>query len=158
MSFVRCFFFFASLGVLSLAQASICQEAQRRIGAEKNFQNFSPEIAETPLVRFQKSDLAGEYITTSGEQSGIIKMKDYGLFCTFKSLTQDAYFSQEQTWALSIPNRKGECWVYAALISRLVPDENLGQFIRGGFCVSPVSANPDVSWSGTSAFLPVSDK
>lgn len=152
---LRLSLFVLACGLVSAAQASVCQEVQRRLGDGRTFQNFFQDRAETAQVRFEKTETAGEYLVRSDEGSGRIKMRDYGLFCTFKALDEGAYFPSDATHGFSVPNRKGECWVYAARISRIVPDERHGDFVREGFCVSPVVADPETAWHGTSAFLPV---
>ncbi|MBX3041528.1 MAG: hypothetical protein KF789_12545 [Bdellovibrionaceae bacterium] len=148
--------FLLVFSALSLAQASICQEVQRRIGDGRAFQNFIQNASQPDMVRIDKTEASNELLVRSDKAPSHIRLKDYGLLCTFKALEPNAYFPQEQIFGFAVPNAKGECWIYAARISRLVPPEEDARFIREGFCVYPVSANPETSWYGTSAFLPES--
>lgn len=62
--------------------------------------------------------------------------------------------TQGKNLFVSVPNRDGECWVYMARISQLVPINQEANFIANGFCLSPVSVNPDEVWQKTSALVP----
>lgn len=156
MSFPKMSVFFFVFAFLNMAEASICQEVQRRIGEGKTFQNFLQNLPQPERVRFETTETANEILVTSEKAPSRIRLKDYGLLCTFKSLEADSYFPQGQTYGFAVPNDKGECWVYAARISRLVPAADEARFVREGFCAYPVSADPETSWHGTSALLPES--
>lgn len=155
MSFLRFFVFVSAFAGLSFAQASVCGEVRHRIGEGRTFQNFFQNLSQTTSVRFEKTENSNELLVSSEKAPSRIRLKDYGLFCTFKALSPDAYFPQEPAYGFALPNREGECWVYAARISRIVPPEQEARFIREGICVYPVSSNPETSWLGTSALLPV---
>lgn len=142
-----------ALAFATTAQGSICSEVARRIGDETTFQNFIPNSANNPLVQLKKSR-EGAYLSVSGDRSGSFTLKDYALVCLLKAQDANSYFPQNQTWMLSVPNAKGECWVSMARISRLVPADQEQEFIKGGFCVSPLSYDPETSWLGTSAMTP----
>lgn len=126
--------------------ASVCSQAFQRMAPFEGFEQHhqGQETPEPITIRQTEGrlELTREGITQN------FRVSDFGLLCLLRSE------ASEPSMTITLPNREGECWVYGARISRLVPPAHEELFRSAGFCLSPFSWNPETMWQGTSAVIP----